>query len=54
MLLYNEGTKQTFWKLAVVNELIQGTDGKTRAAVIRIGSDKGPARLLILREAPNT
>ena len=46
VLLYDEGTKQTFWKLAVVNELIQGTDHKTRAAVIRIGSDKGPARLL--------
>ena len=46
VLLYDEGTKRAFWKLAVVNELIQGTDRKTRAAVIRIGSDKGPTRLL--------
>ena len=46
VLLYDEGTKRAFWKLAVVNELIQGTDCKTRAAVIRIGSDKGPTRLL--------
>ena len=40
MLLYDEGTKQAFWKLAIVNELIQGSDYKARAAVIRVGSDK--------------
>ena len=46
VLLYDEGTKRAFWKLAVVNELIQGSDDKVRAAVIRVGSDKGPAKLL--------
>ena len=46
VLLYDEGTKRAFWKLAVVNELIQGSDDKVRAAVIRVGSDKGPTRLL--------
>ena len=46
MLLYDEGTKRAFWKLAIVNELIQGSDNKAQAAVIRVGSDKGPARLL--------
>ena len=45
VLLYDEGTKRVFWKLAVVNELIQGSDDKVRAAVIRVGSDKGPAKL---------
>ena len=39
---YDKGTKRAFWKLAVVNELIQGSDDKVRAAVIRVGSDKGP------------
>ena len=34
---YDEGTKRAFWKLAVVNELIQGSDDKVRAAVIRVG-----------------
>ena len=46
VLLYKYGTKQAFWKLAVVNELIQGGDDKARAAVIRIGIDKGPVKLL--------
>ena len=47
MCYYNdEGTKRAFRKLAVVIELIQGTDRKTRTAVIRIDSDKGSTRLL--------
>ena len=46
VLLYDKGTKRAFWKLAVVNELIQGSDDKVRAALIRVGSDKGPAKLL--------
>ena len=46
VLLCDEGTKRAFWKLAVVNELIQGSDDKVRAAVIRVGNDKGPAKLL--------
>ena len=46
VLLYDDGTKRAFWKLAIVNELIQGSDDKARAAVIKVGSDKGPAKLL--------
>ena len=36
VLLHNESTKRSFWKLAVVNELIQGSDNKVRAAVIKV------------------
>ena len=46
VLLYDEGTKRAFWKLAVVNELIQGSNDEVRAAVIKVSSDKGPAKLL--------
>ena len=46
VLLLDDGTKRSFWKLAVVNELIQGNDDKVRAAVIKVGSDKSPAKLL--------
>lgn len=46
VLLYDDGTKRAFWKLAIVNELIQGSDDKARAAVIKVGSDKGPPKLL--------
>ena len=46
VLLHDESTKRSFWKLAVMNELIQGSDNKVRAAVIKVGSDKSPAKLL--------
>ena len=46
VLLLDDGTKRSFWKLAVVSELIQGNDDKVRAAVIKVGSDKSPAKLL--------
>ena len=46
VLLYDEGTKRAFRKLAFVNELIQGSNDKVRAAVIRVGNDKGSAKLL--------
>ena len=38
VLLLDDGTKRSFWKLAVVNKLIQGNDDKVRAAVIKVGS----------------
>jgi len=34
------------WKLALVNELLPGEDGQIRAAVIWVGNERGPARLL--------
>lgn len=30
VLLHDESTKQAFWKLTIVDELIQGSDGKAR------------------------
>ena len=41
VLLYDEGTKQAYCKLAVINELIQGSNDEAQAAVIKVGSDKG-------------
>ena len=38
VLLYDEGSKRAFWKLALVNELLPGEDGHVRAAVIRVRS----------------
>ena len=45
-MLYDEGTKRAFWKLAVVNEVLQGSDDRPRAAVIRVGSSDGPTKVL--------
>ena len=46
VLLYDGGTKEAFWKLTIVNELLKGSDDKARAAVIKVCSDKGPPKLL--------
>ena len=34
MILKNDSTKQLFWKIAIVQELLTGNDGKVRAAII--------------------
>ena len=46
VLLYNEGTKRAFWRHAVVERLIKGTDEHVRAAVIRMSDEKGHVKLL--------
>ena len=46
VLLYNDDTKKAFWKLTIVNELLKVNDDKARAAAIKVGSNKGPAKLL--------
>ena len=45
-MLYNEGTKRAFWRHAVVERLIKGTDEHVRAAVIRMSDEKGHVKLL--------
>ena len=36
VLLQNDSTKRALWKLAVVKELLAGSDGQVRAAVVRV------------------
>ena len=43
MLLKNDSTNRIHWKIARVEELIPGADGKVRAAIVKVGnSDKRP------------
>ena len=59
MILKNDGTARCFWKIAKIAKLIEGKDGKTRSAKIRVmGSNdsrsvitlKRPLHLLIPTE----
>ena len=36
VLLQNDSTKRALWKLAIVKELLAGSDGQVRAAVVRV------------------
>ncbi len=36
VLLQNDSTKRALWKLAIVTELLVGSDGQVRAAVVRV------------------
>ena len=40
VLLHNESTKRVLWKLAVVKELLPGSDDRTRAAVIQVAGSR--------------
>ena len=46
VVLKDDSTKRTFWKLAVVKELIPGRDDKIRAAWVKVASDDGSSHLL--------
>ena len=46
VVLKNDCTKRAFWKLAVVKSLIEGSDGVVRAAVVKVGSQDSPPRIL--------
>ena len=63
VILKNDGTARCFWKIAKIAKLIEGKDGKTRAAEIRVmGSNdsrsaitlKRPLHLLIPTEIKAT
>ena len=46
VLLKNDSTNRIHWKIARVEELIPGADGKVRAAIVKVGnSDKRPTYL---------
>lgn len=38
-------TKRLFWKLARVEELLNGRDGNVRAAIVRVSNSKGTSHL---------
>ena len=46
VILKNDSTKRLFWRLAIVQELLTGDDGKVRAAVIKVTDDQNKLRLL--------
>ena len=46
VILKNDSTKRLFWRLAIVQELLTGDDGKVRAAVIKITDDHNKSRSL--------
>lgn len=49
MVVKNDSTQRTFWKLAVVEELICGEDGNVRAAFITTVNPKGKVTRLRVR-----
>jgi len=46
VVLYEEGTRRGFWKLAKVETLIWGSDDQVRGAIIRIPSREGKTSIL--------
>ena len=46
VILKNESTSRAFWKLAKVEELLPGNDGKIRAAIVRVPRINGKSQLL--------
>ena len=48
MLLKNDSTTRCYWKLAKVEELSPGNDGRVRAAVVKTTSKDTPSRPVYL------
>ena len=46
VILKNESTSRAFWKLAKVEELLPGNDGKIRAAIVKVPRINGKSQLL--------
>ena len=40
VLLQNDSTKRVLWKLAIVKELLPGSDNRIRAAVVQVAGSK--------------
>ncbi len=41
VIVRTEATPRAFWRLARVDELLSGADGRVRAAIIRVSGDNG-------------
>ena len=46
VILKNDSTSRAFWKLAKVEELLPGNDGKIRAAIVEVPRINGKSQLL--------
>ena len=46
MVLRNDSTKRHFWKLVVVQQLLTGSDGVVRAAIVRVVDCEGKSSVL--------
>ena len=46
VMLKNDSTKRLFWKIAIVQELLTGNDGKVRAAIIKTTDEQNKPQLL--------
>ena len=46
VVLKNDTTKRMFWKVAIVSELLLGTDNKIRAAVVKVMDPRGGHNML--------
>ena len=46
MILKNDHTKRSFWKVCRVEELFKGKDGNIRTAKVKVPSDKGNVTLI--------
>ena len=46
VILKDDSVKRLFWKLAKVVELLKGSDGVARAALINVSNEGGPPRIL--------
>ena len=46
MILKNDSTKQLYWKVTIVQELLTGNDGKVKAAMIKTTDDHKKPQLL--------
>ena len=46
VLLKGDTSKRLFWKLAIVKDLLECTDGQIRAAVVKVPDPRGGVKLL--------
>ena len=46
VIVKDDNTKRIFWKMARVVELLKGSDGVARAALINVSNGNGPPRIL--------
>ena len=45
VIVHNDERKRGFWNLGRVEELIKGSDGQHRAAIVRVSTGKGKAKI---------
>ena len=46
-MLKNDNTKQLFWKLTIVKELLTGIDGKVRVVIVEITDSSNTSKQLM-------